>query len=216
MEQPVPRHRRWVDRSLNGLRAYVWNRRALGAILVASPAILASAGSLAVGMAIDDKLSALGRQRDAISQEIGRLDLFTKEFESKELLRASFLVTLTNAGAADPFKYALDKLYRLNAAGSLRRIAASIDPSSWKNRIADYDILVASDYNDIGAVQKLTDVENGLVHDALRRITDQQASLNRLSDRIDRLESRKTTAQSVLNGLMYVLTVLVFFMKTAT
>ena len=215
MDRPAPKPHRWTLRARNEFRTHIWNRRVLGAVLAASPAILASASSLVVGIVIDEKLSMLVRQRDAIGAETTQLDQFTKDFESKELLRASFLVSLANAGAADTLKFTLDKLYRLNAAGSLRRIAATIDPATWQDRIAGYDALVASDYNDAGTVRKLTGVENDLVRDARRRLTSQQAASNRLSDRIDRLQARKSSVQMVLNGLMYVVTILVFFLKTA-
>lgn len=161
----------WPSRLRRMFHTYVWNRRAFGALVVASPAILTSLSSLAVG--------------------------------------------LTSTGATDPMKYALDKLYRLNAAGSLRRIAAAVYPDSWKSHTADYDALVASDYGDPATVQKLTDAENRLVQDALSRITIRQVESNRMSERIERLESRKSKLQTVLNGLMYVLTVVVFFIKTA-
>lgn len=203
-----------LDRASSIFRRYVWNRTTFTAIVIASPAILTAIGSIATTLVLDRDISELGKRRDTLTLDMSQLDGFTKDVETYQLGRAALLLTM-NAGAADQkSKFMLDKLFRLNAMGSMRRVAAIIYPERWKDRLAAYDGLLAEDYEQAETVQKLQAIESTVIKDASRRLTALQQQLNETASRIEFLNDLKSLITNIGNYLVYILTIMVFFIKT--
>lgn len=215
MPSTEPVRRSLAARAGQVLRAYVFNRTVAVSLFLTSPAILSSAVSLGMAASVDRSLAGLGRERASLAQDMGRLDTFMKDFDNAQVLRASFLLVMTADAASQDLRYLLDRLYRQNAKGALRRIAAVIYPATWKETFAGYETVVDAAYADKAAIDTLQNAENRILADAAARSTALQAEINRLSERIDRLESRKTFILTIGTSLAYVLTILLFFIKTA-
>ncbi len=196
-------------------RTYVFTRAALIAILLTSPAILTTAVSLGIAASVDRSLANLNRDRATLAQDMGRLEVFMKEFDSYQLLRASFLLIMAADGDSQDLRYLLDRLYRQNAKGSLRRIAAVIYPQTWQETLKTYDGVVDAAYADKAAIDSLQEQEGRIIADAGAKATAYQAEINTLAGRIDRLESNKMLILTLGTSLSYVLTILIFFIRTA-
>jgi hypothetical protein len=142
-------------RLAEGFKEFLWNRRTFLALLFVSPAIFATVGSFMMSRWLDDDIARLTRQRDR-QQEFSRdLDLFTREVERFQLDRASLLLVLTGQNSDQQLRYVLDRLYRMNAQSSLRRVVATLYPSDWQQRMQRTDELLQSDYGDKAAVDEL-------------------------------------------------------------
>lgn len=209
-----------VKRSLGAsighvLRTYVLTRAALVAVLLTSPAILSSAVSLGMAASVDRSLADLNRDRATLVQDMARLEVFMKEFDNYQLMRASFLLIMAADGGSQDLRYLLDRLYRQNAKGSLRRIAAVIYPHTWQETLKAYDQVVDAAYADKAAIDALQEQEGRIIADAGAKATAYQGEINTLSNRIDRLDSNKTFILTLGTSLSYVLTILIFFIKTA-
>lgn len=196
------------------LKKYVWNSTTFKAILFLSPAILTSIGSIAMSLSIDNRVAALNKDREAITSNSGKLENFTRDFDAYRLQRAANLLLLSGAGSEDKLKYILDKLYRLNAQASMRRIVSITHPADWQTRMADYEKITVTDYDDAPTVQKLQGMENEISIEAGRRLVTLQAANNRLSEEIDKLTNWKTLVTNIGNYIMYGLTIILFFFRT--
>ena len=196
------------------LKKYVWNTTTFKAILFLSPAILTSIGSTAMSVSIDNRVAELNKDREAITSSSGKLENFTRDFDAYGLQRAANLIVLSGANSEDKLKYMLDKLYRLNAQASMRRIVSITHPADWQARMGDYEKITATDYEDAATVQKLQAMENEISIEAGRRLTALQAANNKLSEQIDKLANWKTLITNIGNYIMYGLTIFLFFLRT--
>src|SRR5690242_16348875 len=97
------------------LRRYVWNRNTLGAILLSSPAILSACGSLVMSQWVDGEIAVLNQRRDQLVETSAQLDSFKERVEDFQLNRAAMLLLMGGMNADPSLRYALDKLFRLNA-----------------------------------------------------------------------------------------------------
>ena len=197
------------------LRRYVWNRTTLGAILLSSPAILSACGSLAMSQWIDRDIAALNQRRDMLVSTSSQLDTFKENVERYQLDRASLLLLLNGMNADANLKYALDKLFRLNAQDSMRRVAAILYPDEWKARMAPYEAITGSDYSEYEKIKQLQSMEDTMIEDAGHRLVSLQEQNNAVAARIDQQTSFRTAVLSIGNSLMYIISIMLFFIKTA-
>lgn len=196
------------------LKRFVWNRATFSAILLSSPAILTAIGSYAMSRSVDAEIAELNQQRDRMTETSRQLELFTRDVERYQLDRASLLLVMAGQDSDQRLRYALDKLFRLNAQGSMRRVAATLYPDGWQARMSPYEELVQQDYAQPEAVQQLQSFESSMIADASRQLTTLQEGVNGISARIDAATAFKTTILSIANSLMYILTIMLFFLKT--
>jgi len=211
--QPSPLRRLWNPVGA-WLRRFVWNRATFNAILLSSPAILTAIGSFAMSRSVDAEIAALTQQRDRMTETSRQLDGFTRDVERFQLDRGSLLLVMAGQDSDAKLRYALDKLFRLNAQGAMRRVAATLYPDAWKARMAPYEEIVQQDYDQAETVQRLQAFESGMIADASRQLTELQEKINGVSARIDAANAFKTTILSIGNSLMYILTIMLFFLKT--
>lgn len=195
-------------------RNYVWNRTTLGAVLIASPAILSAIATFTMSNSLDRRSARFTEERDAITRDLGALDGHVKSFETLQLGRGALLLVLNGSQADMQYKYLLDRLFRLNAKQTVRRIAAIVHPQDWQNRMAPYDALVDQDYSDAKAVQSIQAIENAMIQEAGERLTALQLRHNVVTGRIGKIESLKAQITAILASLTSALTIVIFFVTT--
>lgn len=197
-------------------RRYVWNRTTLIAILIVSPSIVASIATFAMSNSLDRRISRFTEERDALTRDLAALDGHVKTFEALQLDRGALLLVLNGSQADIQHKYLLDRLFRLNAKQTVRRIAAIVHPQDWQNRMAPYDALVDRDYSDAKAVQSIQAIENEMIQEAGERLTALQLRHNIVTGRIGKVESLKAQITAILASLTSALTIVIFFVTTNT
>ncbi|PTM41388.1 hypothetical protein [Bosea sp. 124] len=207
------RHGLW-NPLMRSFRRFVWNRTTFNAILLSSPAILTAIGAFAMSRSVDAEIAALTQQRDKMTETSRQLDSFTRDVERFQLDRGSLLLVMAGQDSQAKLRYALDKLFRLNAQGSMRRVAGTLYPEEWKARMQPYEEIVQQDYGEPDIVQQLQAFESGMIADASRQLTALQEKINGVSAQIDAATAFKTTILSIGNSLMYILTIMIFFLKT--
>lgn len=195
-------------------RNYVWNHTTLSAVLIASPAILSSIATFAMSNSLDRRISRFTAERDAITRDLGALDGHVKSFETLQLGRGALLLVLNGSQADMQYKYLLDRLFRLNAKQTVRRIAAIVHPQDWQNRMGPYDALVDQDYSDATTVQSIQAIENAMVLEASERLTALQLRHNIVTGRIAKIDSLKAQITAILASLTSALTIVIFFVTT--
>lgn len=199
--------------SLAGLFGrFVWNRKTFIALLIVSPAILTAIGSFLMSRSLDREIAQLTQDRDRQVETSRQLDMFSRDVQRYELDRGSLLLA---GQASDPnLRYTMDRLFRLNAQGSMRRIVAILYPDNWQERMRRHEELLQSDYGDKAAVDELQTIESNMIADAGRALTKTQESVNVVSARIEKLTAWKINMVMVGSFLVQILTILVFFLKT--
>lgn len=197
-------------------RRYVWNRTTLIAILIVSPSIVASIATFAMSNSLDRRISRFTQERDALTRDLAALDGHVKTFEALQLDRGALLLVLNGSQADIQYKYLLDRLFRLNAKQTVRRIAAIVHPQDWQSRMAPYDTLVDQDYSDARTVQSIQMIENATVIEAGERLTALQLRHNIVTGRIGKVESLKAQITAIFASLTSALTIVIFFVTTNT
>lgn len=192
---------------------FIWTRDILTALVFVSPAVLAAAGSFVLSSSVDAEIADLSSRRTVLDSRMSELNSVLREVESYQLQRGAMLLVLTGQDSAMLLRYKMDKLYRLNALGAMRRVAATLYPQDWKTRIASYESLVTPDYQDRGSIDKMQTIETDLIADAGHAITGLQADINALSVAMEKESATRNAVTTLGNGLMYVLTILLFFLK---
>ena len=195
------------------VRRFVWTRDILTALVFVSPAVLAAAGSFVLSSSVDATISDLSYRRMELNRQMTDLTSVLREVETFELQRGAMLLVLVGQGSDMGLRYKMDKLYRLNALGAMRRVAATLYPKDWKTRIGAYEQLVNPDYSDRVSIDKMQTIESDLIADAGRALTGLQADLNAIAAKIDDEMATRTAVTTLGNGLMYILTILLFFLK---
>lgn len=195
-------------------KKYVWNTTTFKAIVFLSPAILTSIGSTAMMLSIDDRVAELNKDREAIVSNSNELEKFTRDFEAFQLQRATAQIILASSNGEEKLKYMLDRLYRQRSQASMRRISAILHPADWQPRMAVYEKITETEYEDTATVQKLQVMENELSIAAGKRVTALQVANNKLSDQIEKLSNWKTLVTNIGNYIMYGLTIFLFFLRT--
>lgn len=195
-------------------KKYVWNTTTFKAIMFLSPAILTSIGSTAMMLSIDDQVSELNKDREAVVSKSNELEKFARDFDAYQLQRTTAQIILASSNGEDKLKYMLDRLYRQKSQASMRRIVAIIHPTDWQPRMAEYETITETEYEDRATVQKLQVMENELTIAAGKRVTALQAANNQLSDKIEKLTNWKTLITNIGNYIMYGLTIFLFFLRT--
>ena len=153
------------------------------------------------------------REREQIVEFSRQLDLFAREVERYQLDRASLLLVLTGQNSEARLRYVMDRLYRLNAQSSMRRVVATLYPSDWDARMRRQEELVQADYEDKAAVDELQAFESRMIADAGKAITAAQEDINRLADLIDDKSAWRSTIVWVGAYLLQLWTILLFFLK---
>lgn len=195
------------------MQRFVLTRDILTAFVFVSPAVLAAAGSFVLSSSVDATISDLTSRRTELNRQMTDLNSVLREVETYELQRGAMLLVLTGQNSDMVLRYKMDKLYRLNALGSMRRVAATLYPKDWKTRIGAYEKLVTPDYSDRASIDRMQMIESDLISDAGSALTDLQASVNMIAAKIDDEMATRTAVTTLGNGLMYILTILLFFLK---
>lgn len=198
----------------SAFQRFVWTRETLLALVSISPAVLAAAGSFAMSSSVDAEIAGLSRQK---AEQIGRmsdLDTFLRDVERYQLDRAAFLLMLAGENSEMALRYRLDKLFRINAMGAMRRVAATLYPVDWPSHLKRYEELLQPDYAEKATIDELQSIESSMIADAGKALTSIQADISRIADTIDEKSATRTTILTLGNALMYILTVLLFFLKT--
>jgi len=84
---------------------------------------------------VDREIANLNQRRDALVVTSSQLSSFKESLEGFQLNRAAMLILLNGMNADISLKYTLDKLFRLNSQDSMRRVAAILYPTEWKQRM---------------------------------------------------------------------------------
>lgn len=195
------------------VRRFIWTRDMTTALVFVSPAVLTAVGSFVLSSSVDANISELSSRRTGLESRMSELTSVLREVENYQLQRAAMLLVLTSQNSDMILRYKMDKLYRLNALGAMRRVAATLYPDNWKTRIGAYETLVTPDYSDRGSIDQMQTIETDLIADAGHAITGLQASINALSVKIDDESGIRNAVTTLGNGLMYILTILLFFLK---
>lgn len=195
-------------------RRFVWNDRALIAMLWVSPAILTAIGSFLMSMSLGKDISSLESRMNGYMRTSFELERVTTDVERLQLDRATALLILTGQNSDQRLRYAADQLYRLSAQKSMRRIMATLYPSDWQQRMERHGELVAKGYDDKAAVDELQEFESGLIADASKELTRLQGAYNEAAQRRDRLDNWRSAIQAIGYYLIQILTILIFFWKT--
>jgi hypothetical protein len=195
------------------VQRFIWTREILTAFVFVSPAVLAAAGSFVLSSSLDANISEFSSRRAVLTAQMLDLNAVLRKVEDYQLQRGAMLLVLTGQNSDLALRYKMDKLYRLNALGAMRRVAATLYPDDWKTRIDTYEKLVTPDYSDRISIDRMQAIENDLIADAGHALTGMEASFNTLSGRIDEETGTRNAVTTLGNGLMYILTVLLFFLK---
>ena len=195
------------------IRRFLWTRDIFIALVFVSPAILTALGSFVLSSSVDADISQLSSDRNAANAQMTELNLVLRDVENYQLQRGAMLLVLSGQNSDMLLRYKMDKLFRLNALGAMRRVAATLYPEDWKTRIGAYEKLVTPDYADRASIDRMQAIETDLIADAGAAITGLQARINSLSDRIEAQSGTRNAVTTLGNGLMYLLTILLFFLK---
>lgn len=190
-------------------RKYVWTRRIFVALIIVSPAIFSFVASRIVQMTMDRRSTEIKAERNTLEARIKELDRSQAAVASRQLTRAATLGTLNNEDANLAAKLKVDRLFRLEAQGDLRRILADLHPSDWKARISPIDAVLATDY-DRDRVPMLQDFENDTLQRAGAKLTHLQAEVNVVSDRDEAAAVRSERIRLVLDLVGVLLTIVAF------
>jgi hypothetical protein len=145
---------------------------------------------------------------------MSELQGFLRDVERYQLDRAAFLLVLAGENSDMTLRYRLDKLFRLNAMSAMRRVSATLHPKDLKTPLERYETLLQADYSDKATIDELQGIESGMITEAGKALTAIQANINTISDEIDDKSSTRTFIATVGNAVMYILTILLFFLKT--
>lgn len=189
------------------------------AFLVSLILALPSLGSWISGNVV---YRVLDNWQQPVRSEISELEVqnddltrFVTMFQANELSRATLNLTLAALSADMKLRYVGDQLYRAQSAsmGSLRRAAAILHPAGWNDRMKPYEAMVHNGYDTPEAVNALQDFENGLVAEALSRVTDNQARINTLSALDDRYQAWRSFLKETFLYLAVALSIFLFFFE---
>lgn len=197
------------------VRRFIWNAKNRNGLVIALPSVIGFVGAQAIGVAIDRDLLPLKARISTIQSSIAVLDNTTRNYETYELLRASFRVDIAASGGDQDLALRLDQLYRQSSLKLLRLIAKTLDATAWDARLDDYRTTVMTDYRADGGAgaARLQGTENALIEAAKARLTADQQALNDEKAQSDALEARKEWWQNVLTYLGNIASVLAFFAK---
>jgi hypothetical protein len=189
------------------------------ALLVSLILALPSMGSWVSGNIV---YRVLDNWQQPVRSEIAKLEgqnddlsRFVTMFQANELSRATLNLTLAALSADMKLRYVGDRLYRSQSAsmGSLRRAAAILHPSGWDDRMKPYETMVQNGYDTPEIVSALQDFENGLLAEALSRVTDNQARINMLSALNDRYEAWRSFLKETFLYFAVALSIFLFFFE---
>jgi len=71
------------------------------------------------------------------------------------------------------------------------------------------------DYGDTASIGRLQEIESDMIGTAAHRLVILQEEMNSVAGETDRKVALRTAILSVGNSVMYILTILLFFVKTA-
>jgi hypothetical protein len=122
---------------------------------------------------------------------------------------------MTAVSADMKLRYLGDNLYRGNAVsiGSLRRAAAIVYPEVWQSVLKPYEETIAQGYDSPAAVQRLQELENKVIADALSAIARDQERINALDAAHERYEWWRGFIASTLAYLAVALSITLFVFR---
>lgn len=193
----------------------VFVRRLLVALLFAAPSIGSWFSSNVIYLRLDELERPLRKEVETLRGGMGDLERFVAQFQANELGRGTLNLLMTAVSADMRLRYLGDNLYRANAAsiGSLRRAAAIVYPERWKAVLEPYEETIARGYDSPAAVQRLQELENKVIADALSTITRGQQRLNELNAAIERYERWRGFIASTLAYLAVALSIALFVFR---
>jgi hypothetical protein len=193
----------------------VFLRRLLVALLFAAPSIGSWFSSNIIYLQLDELERPLRSEVATLEAGMRDLERFVAQFQANELGRGTLNLLMTAVAADMQLRYLGDNLYRANAAsiGSLRRAAAIVYPERWQAVLEPYEETIARGYGSPDAVQRLQEVENKVIADALSTITRGQERINALNAARARYERWRGFIASTLAYLAIALSITLFVFR---
>jgi hypothetical protein len=190
-------------------------RRFLVALLLTAPSIGSWFTSNVIYMRLDELERPLKTELATLKAGMSDLERFVAQFQANELGRGTLNLLMVAVSAEIKLRYLGDNLYRANAAsiGSLRRAAAIVYPEGWQAVLKPYEDTIAQGYDSPAAVQRLQELENKVMADALSAITRDQERINALNDAHDRYERWRGFIASTLAYLAVALSIILFVFR---
>jgi hypothetical protein len=197
----------------SALRTFL--RRLLVALVFAAPSIGSWFSSNIVYLQLDELERPLKREIATLEAGTRDLERFVAQFQANELGRGTLNLLMTAVSADMRLRYLGDNLYRANAAsiGSLRRAAAIVYPERWQAVLEPYEKTIARGYDSPDTVQRLQDLENEVIADALSTITRDQERINALNAAHQRYERWRGFIASTLAYLAVALSIALFVFR---
>ncbi|WP_395712081.1 hypothetical protein [Reyranella sp.] len=193
----------------------VFLRRFLVALLFAAPSIGSWFTSNVIYLRLDELERPLKTESVTLKAQMSDLDRFVAQFQANELGRGTLNLLMTAVSADMKLRYLGDNLYRANAAsiGSLRRAAAIVYPKVWQSVLKPYEETIAQGYDSPAAVQRLQELENKVIADALSTIARDQERINALDAARERYEWWRGFIASTLAYLAVALSIILFVFR---
>jgi hypothetical protein len=193
----------------------VFLRRLLVALLFAAPSIGSWFSSNVIYLRLDELERPLKKEVETLKTGMSDLERFVAQFQANELGRGTLNLLMAAVSADMQLRYLGDNLYRANSAsiGSLRRAAAIVYPERWKAVLKPYEETIARGYDGPADVQRLQELENRVIADALSTITHDQRRLNELGATIERYERWRGFIASTLAYLAVALSIALFVFR---
>ena len=193
----------------------VFLRRLLVALLFAAPSIGSWFSSNVIYLRLDELERPLKKEVETLKTGMSDLERFVAQFQANELGRGTLNLLMTAVSADMQLRYLGDNLYRANAAsiGSLRRAAAIVYAEGWQAVLKPYEETIARGYDSPADVQRLQELENRVIADALSTITHDQRRLNELGATIERYERWRGFIASTLAYLAVALSIALFVFR---
>lgn len=193
----------------------VFLRRFLVALLFAAPSIGSWFTSNVVYLRLDELERPLKTESMTLKARMTDLERFVAQFQANELGRGTLNLLMTAVSADMKLRYLGDNLYRANAVsiGSLRRAAAIVYPKDWQSVLKPYEETIAQGYDSPAAVQRLQELENKVIADALSAIARDQERLGVLDAARERYEWWRGFIASTLAYLAVALSIILFVFR---
>lgn len=193
----------------------VFLRRFLVALLFAAPSIGSWFTSNVVYLRLDELERPLKTESMTLKARMTDLERFVAQFQANELGRGTLNLLMAAVSADMKLRYLGDNLYRANAVsiGSLRRAAAIVYPTAWQSILKPYEETIAQGYDSPAAVQRLQELENKVIADALSAIARDQERLGVLDAARERYEWWRGFIASTLAYLAVALSIILFVFR---
>lgn len=198
---------------LKSLGRRLWNTRTRRASVIALPS-LAGALCAFVLEASEGSVPELRSRREALERDAAAYESLARDFEAYELQRAAQGINLAAADAPMQSRYLADTLYRLKALTGLRRFLVDRPTPTLAPLLADYDREANNPSQERARIDRLQEIETGIILGALGARRDAQFASSAALEEIDKRERWNKLLGDFIKYLGYVGSIIAFFAKT--